>query len=69
MKRTGPLTGADARPRIHVWPETDGHRISFGPVGQRSSQLFASVPHAVERDGMHAGGFDKGAVIIVEPRL
>lgn len=61
-----PLGHADDRPRVHIWPGADGHRISFGPVATRSRQAWPTPGAALDAAFMHLGA-QVPAVAIVEP--
>jgi hypothetical protein len=37
VKRPAP-TGADRRPRIHIWPKQEGAAFSIGPCGMQRDQ-------------------------------
>lgn len=64
MRRPGTMGGADARPRIFIWPTTVGAYWALSPAGPRRSML--SVGEAVEAalDAVD----HRSAVIIYEAR-
>lgn len=59
------LPGADAHPRIHIWPQREGFAWSIGPRGVHRD---APSPGAgVDAALMElAGQADSGAVVILE---
>lgn len=60
-------TGADARPRVHIWPQPNGHfHWSIGATGMREHPASNTVGAAVDGALSHLNK-RRGVVVIVEP--
>jgi hypothetical protein len=60
------MTGADNRPRIHIWTSFYGvYKWSIGPAGTRS--LASSTPGMAIDGALKRVDAAKGAIVIIEP--
>lgn len=57
------MTRADARPRIHIWPEGEFAAWSAGPTGSR---IVKPTPGAALDHALDVLGRPAGAVVILE---
>jgi hypothetical protein len=62
------ITGADSRPRLHIWPAAGEpfQRYSLGATGRRFEGMEALHDTVALAVYSMAGRLDKGAIIVIE---